>query len=119
MVVASIALVCSLSGNALAVSGLVTSSDIQDGTIRTVDLSPAAKAALRNQQAGTPSLQARVEALETRVSRLSSMITSTYGPVQSTRRQVANVCSHYGRVVADVSVDTSSNRLNVTYAHCG
>jgi hypothetical protein len=121
MVVALIALACSLSGNAIAFSGLVTSSDIKDGTIRTVDLSPAARSALRAPRAGAPvlSLQARVAALETRVNALSSMLTSTYGPVQSTRRQVANVCSHFGRVVADVSVNTSSNRLNVTYAHCG
>jgi hypothetical protein len=121
MVVALIALACSLSGNAFAVSGLVTSSDIKDGTIRTVDLSPAARTALHTPQAvaSVPSLQARVAALETKVNSLSSMLTSSYGPLQSTRRQVANVCSHYGRLVADVTVDTSSNRLNVTYAHCG
>jgi hypothetical protein len=121
MVVALVALLFSLSGNAIAFSGLVTSKDIKDGTIRTVDLSASARRVLRGPQAGgpVPPLSARVDALEARVERVSSMITSTFGPVQTTRRQVANICSHFGRVVADVRVNESSNRLTVTYAHCG
>jgi hypothetical protein len=122
MVVALVALLFSVSGNAIAFSGLITGKNIKDGTIQMVDLSPAARSALRSSpKAAAParSLEARVTALEMSVNSVNSMISSTFGPVQTTKRQMANICSHFGRVVADVNVSSSSNRLSVTYAHCG
>jgi hypothetical protein len=49
MVVACVALIASLAGNAFAFSGLVTSKDIKNGTIQLVDLSPSARDALKGQ----------------------------------------------------------------------
>jgi hypothetical protein len=48
LVVAMLALLVSLGGTATAAHILITSKDIQDGTIRLVDLSPATKAALHS-----------------------------------------------------------------------
>ena len=48
LVVAMLALLVSLGGTATAAHLLITSRDIQDGTIRLVDLSPAAKTSLHS-----------------------------------------------------------------------
>jgi len=49
MVVATLALLFSLGGTAVAAGGLITSRDIKDGTIRLVDLSTATKTSLHAQ----------------------------------------------------------------------
>ena len=49
-IIACAALLVSLSGNAAAFNGLITSKNIKDGTIQLVDLSPAARNALQGQR---------------------------------------------------------------------
>src|SRR6267378_553088 len=88
----------SLAGNAAAVTGLITSKDIKNGTIRLEDLSPATRAALNGasgpqgpqgapgapgvqgpqgpagQSANTFALEQRLSSLESKESQTSSKI---------------------------------------------
>lgn len=118
MTMALIALGVALGGSAVAGTGLITGAQIKDHSIGLNDLSYNAVAHLRGQQGsqglpGPPGLPGPQGPAGP-----SANVTAIQGAEQADANKIREICGLYGRVVSDVTVNSFSGTISVSYNHC-